>query len=79
MPTGEKLREHLMKTLPEGERKLLGLLLDNHPASLDREQLTEITSYKRSTRDAYLKRLATRQLITCPGPGLVAATENLFV
>ena len=45
---------------------------------VDRDSLDDQTGYKRSSRDAYLSRLAARRLVSVPRPGMVAASENLF-
>lgn len=63
LPTGEALREHWLINLPEGERKILAELVDAYPGCLSREELSERTDYKRSTRDTYIQRLRVRQLV----------------
>lgn len=78
LPTGPELREHLLRTLPEGEKKLLGILIESYPEPVEREALSNATNYQRSSRDAYLRRLTARQLVVDGGPGLVKASEKLF-
>lgn len=79
LPTGPALREYWMRRLPEGERKILSAVLEAYPEAVNREQLSEATGYKRSTRDAYLQRLRVRELITTNGrAGSVRAEEILF-
>lgn len=65
LPTGDALREWWMRRLPEGERKVLEAIIRGWT---NREQISENTGYKRSTRDAYIQRLALRKLVR-PGPG----------
>lgn len=65
LPTGDALREWWLRRLPEGERKVLEAIIRGWT---NREQISENTGYKRSTRDAYIQRLATRKLVR-PGPG----------
>ncbi len=78
LPTGDELQAHLMRTLPIGERKILGILIGAYPDAVDREELTIQTNYQRSSRDAYLQRLNARQLVVYEGRGRVKATETLF-
>ncbi len=80
LPTGVELQEHLMRTLPEGERKILKCLINvySEGLSLTREQLSDFTGYMRSSRDAYIQRLVARQLVVLEGQGLVKASEKLF-
>lgn len=78
LPTGEDLREHLMRSLPEGEKRILAILVEQYPNEVDREYLTEQTGYQRSSRDAYVQRLTARQLVSSPRTGFVRASEKLF-
>jgi hypothetical protein len=77
LPTGEALREHWLGRLPDGERKLFELVIEAYPESAERDALGDDSGYKRSTRDAYLSRLATRKLIVA-GRGSVRASDTLF-
>lgn len=77
LPTGEALRRHWLQRLPEGERKILEILLSDYPGSVPRNDLDELTGYKRSSRDTYLQRLAARKLITADR-GEVRASDTLF-
>lgn len=52
--------------LPIGERKILTATAQ-HQEGVTREQLTILTGYKRSSRDAYLQRLRERGLINTSG------------
>lgn len=78
LPTGDALRTYWLNKLPEGERRLLEPLLDAYPNAVGRDALDEATGYKRSTRDAYLQRLASRRLVETIGRGEVRAREELF-
>lgn len=78
LPTGEALREYWLGRLPEGERKILEAVIETYPNAADRDGLSELTGYKRSTRDAYIQRLGTRKLVKVSGRGEVQATEDLF-
>ena len=78
LPTGAALRDHWLSELPEGERRILALLLEAYPKALEREVLSEQTGYQRSSRDTYLQRLKARQLVVDAGRGAVQASETLF-
>jgi hypothetical protein len=77
LPTGDQLREHWLKRLPEGERLCLEAILQAWPNPLARDYIGEATGYKRSTRDAYLQRLAARRLIIVDR-GTARAADHLF-
>lgn len=78
LPTGEALQDYWFNRLPEGERAILRVLVDRYPDAVPRDTLTDETEYKRSTRDAYLQRLAAKQLVAEPSRGEVRASEALF-
>ncbi len=78
LPTGEALQEYWRARLPEGERKVLEILLSAGGKSVPREVIDESTEYKRSSRDAYLQRLAARRLVEYSGRGEVKASSTLF-
>ena len=78
LPTGEDLQTYWFQRLPEGEGKILRVLVERHPHPVQRDELTEVTGYKRSTRDAYLQRLAAKQLVADASRGEVRASEDLF-
>jgi len=77
LPTGDALREHWLTTLPEGERRILGHLIDVYPAGITGDELSDLTEYKRSSRNTYIQRLRARQLVVTSG-GLVQAADTLF-
>lgn len=77
LPTGAALREHVLRTLPEGERKVLELLIELYPDATMRETIDSTTGYKRSSRDAYLQRLSARELIAFSN-GMPRASADLF-
>jgi hypothetical protein len=78
LPTGEELRKYWMQRLPEGERRILGVLVECYPDPTARDAIDEATGYKKSSRDTYLKKLAARQLVETVGRGEVKASDNLF-
>jgi hypothetical protein len=78
LPTGVDLQEFWRARLPEGERKILDILIERQGESVARADLDELTGYQRSSRDAYLQRLRAKQLVVEPSRGEVRASENLF-
>ncbi len=77
LPTGHELQDHLMRTLPMGEKKILGVLLENYPNVISREEISEQTGYKITSRNEYLRRLNARRLIAFEGVE-IKAVDNLF-
>lgn len=78
MPTGDTLRERVLSRLPEGERKVLEVLISNYPRPIHRDEIDAVTGFKRATRDAYLLRLRARELVDQVGRGEVKASDDLF-
>lgn len=78
LPTGQALQDYWLERLPEGERAILNVLIPAYPDAVDREQISEVTGYKRSTRDRYLQYLANKELVQA-GRGEVKASDNLFL
>lgn len=77
LPTGRELQAWWLDRLPDGEAKVLRVLIDHYPHTVDRETISQQTDYKRSTRDAYIQRLGVRKLITVVSGG-IKASDNLF-
>jgi hypothetical protein len=78
LPTGDELRAYWLQKLPEGERKIFSHLVGVYPEAIAREVLEESTGYKRSSRDTYIQRLRSRQLLTVVGRGELRASDELF-
>lgn len=78
LPTGDALRSHWLGRLPEGERRVLDVLVGAYPGAVERSAIDDLTGYKRSSRDTYLQRLSSRKLIEFVGRGEVRASEALF-
>ncbi len=78
LPTGDALREHALARLPAGERKLLEILCSAYPESTGRDELTEASGYKKTTRDVYIRKLAARELVSVAAGGAVRASDMLF-
>lgn len=60
--------------LPEGEKTVL-IAIAQHPDGVDREQLSVLTGYKRSTRDRYLQLLGQKGLIGTNNSGIIVALQ----
>jgi hypothetical protein len=78
LPTGDALRATVLSRLPEGERKVLEVLIGAWPHSVARDTVEQETGYKRATRDAYILRLRVRELVETVGPGEIKASDDLF-
>lgn len=78
LPTGEALREYWLNRLPEGERRVLEVVLAGKGEPVDRDAISEESDYKRSTRDAYIQRLTSRRLVESVGKAGVRASATLF-
>lgn len=66
LKVGKKLKEHVVKIedaevkrLGKGERACMIAIAQHGDVGVTRHQLTQLTSYKRSTRNAYVARLAS--------------------
>lgn len=78
LPTGKDLQDYWLQRLPEGERKILEILIRKYPKIVARQDLDAATGYQRSSRDAYLQRLRAKQLVEDVGRSEVSASDNLF-
>jgi hypothetical protein len=70
LPTGAALIDHWRKELPEGERRIMDLLVSDGP-SLTRAAIQEATGKKKSSTDQYLLRLKARGIVADAGRGAV--------
>ncbi|HEV8508905.1 MAG TPA: DUF87 domain-containing protein [Gemmatimonadales bacterium] len=77
LPIGAELLEHWRRRLPEGERKILDIVVAAHPDPVDRDAISEATGYARSSRDTYLQRLGAKRLVELER-GSVKASDLLF-
>lgn len=78
LPIGPELVEHWRHTLPSGELAVLEVLLAAYPEAVDRENISTSTEFSRATRNTYLQRLRSRQLVIEAGRGMVRASPTLF-
>jgi len=78
LPTGSALRDKVLSTLPPGEARVLDIAINFYPASVGRDDVSERSGFKRSTRDKYIQLLAARELITVVAAGEVRASDDLF-
>lgn len=77
LPKGDELRVHVMETLPEGERKVLSILLNAHPETVGFMEIENQTGYKETSRRTYLQRLGARKLVVVEN-GSARASDKLF-
>ncbi len=77
LPKGDELREHLMRTLPEGEKRVLSVILAAYPNETTFETIEQETGYKTTSRRVYLQRLGARKLVEVTG-NMVKASEKLY-
>lgn len=75
LPVGVALRDYWLQKLPTGESQILRQVWGN---DLSRDQISEKTGYKNTTRDLYLRRLAAMKLITYTERGRVHAASALY-
>lgn len=78
LPTGAALLAWWRDRLPSGERSVLDILVASYPAAEKRSVIDIATGFQRSTRDAYLSRLAAKELVEDVGRGEVRASAALF-
>lgn len=78
LPTGPELQQYWINKLPEGERKIFELLIAAYPNPIGRDFVSDQTGFKRSTRDAYLSRMASKMIVIEPARGMVQAASQLF-
>lgn len=76
LPTGQALVDYWRARLPEGERRILDVLLEQG-GDVAREVIDHETNYKRSSRDAYLVRMKARGVIEIADRGMVRASAEL--
>lgn len=62
--------------LPKGERVVLTAIAQ-HDEGVTREQLTVLTGYKRSTRDAYIQRLGEKGVLEVRGDRIIATEDGV--
>jgi hypothetical protein len=77
LPTGKALRDYWLANLPEGERKILEVLIEERGGAITREQLQAATNYAERSIGTYLPKLAAKNLIES-GRGEVRASKELF-
>lgn len=72
LPIGRELQTYWMGRLPQGEKAVLQVLVDEYPEPVTREEIDERTTYRRSSRDAYIQRLLARRLVRLEGRSVMA-------
>lgn len=77
LPSGPELQRHWFDRLPEGEGKILRVLVDAGGADVTRDDLQVATKYAPRSLETYLPRLVAKNLIVS-SRGSVRASEDLF-
>lgn len=77
LPEGAELAKYWMNRLPEGERVILAMLLNHGGNTVARDDISEQTGLKRSSRDAYIQRMNAKRIVSITSTG-VAAHRMLF-
>lgn len=77
LPTGEGLQRYWLERLPEGEKRILKVLLDAEGHPVTREKLQDLTQYATRSLTTYLPKLVQKSLAIV-GKGEVRAAEELF-
>jgi hypothetical protein len=77
LPTGHELFQWWKTQLPAGEAELLGAIHNTSAVGADADYLEQRTTFKRSSRNEYLRRLKTRGLIYKRGAEWLAV-DQLF-
>jgi hypothetical protein len=77
LPTGSKLLTWWLDRLPIGEKAILEAAVRAYPEWVERDQVSDATGYKRSSRDAYIQRLTSRRVVSTER-GAIRARDELF-
>lgn len=64
-------------SLPAGERSILIACAQHEPRGCNREQISILTGYKRSTRNAYIQRLSEKEYVECRGEQVIATQDGI--
>jgi hypothetical protein len=75
LPTGRALADYWLARLPTGERACLDHIIRG--VRIDRDTLSDMTGYKRSTRDLYVQLLRRRELVKIDDDGYLRPSEHL--
>jgi uncharacterized protein len=75
LPTGGELQDYWLNKLPQGESAVLATVIEK--PGISRDEISEITQFKRSTRNTYIQRLAARELVKVWGES-IQPSESLF-
>lgn len=78
LPTGQALRDYWFQHLPEGERRVLDVVVRAYPDPIEASAIDEAVGYKETSRRTYLQRLSARELVETYGRGQVRASDTLF-
>lgn len=77
MPTGLELVRWYQQRLSGGELQIFNIVAERHPEPASYEDIEAGTGFKKSSRDAYISRLRTRQIVIREGQS-VRLSRNFF-
>lgn len=77
LPTGKSLRDYWINDVPEGEGRILAILVERYPESVTPYELIALTDYQASSVKTYVGRLKARDLVDIEN-GNPKAAEMLF-
>src|ERR1700680_798456 len=75
-PTGAQLQNYWINKLPHGESRIFQAVL-GRPEGITREEIGELTGFKRSTRNTYLQRMVAREIVVATGE-IIRPSDTLF-
>lgn len=75
LPTGRALLEHLMQTLPEGEKKLFSAIVGEYPNPVTKEWLQTETNYRATSVREYARKLIARKIVEMANGGYKASDK----
>ena len=76
LPTGAQLQNYWINKLPHGESRIFQAVL-GRPEGITREEIGELTGFKRSTRNTYLQRMVAREIVVATGE-IIRPSDTLF-
>jgi hypothetical protein len=78
LPTGRALQSHWLSKLPEGQAKILKVLIDAWPKPVERHEISKLADLADSTRDRYLQYMQAARIVIANPREPVKASPNLF-
>jgi hypothetical protein len=78
LPTGAALREHALSILPEGERRVLSVLIENLPKPVSVIDICRLTEYAARSVQTHVSALVSRRYADRPQVGYAAVSKELL-